>query len=71
LRYAANHKQGAKARILKAAERGFRRSGLAVGVDGLAREAGVTLGAFCGHFRAKMEAFVAVVRASAKHCASA
>lgn len=67
MRYAANHKQEARARILEAAERGFRRSGLAVGIDGLAQEAGVTSGAFYGHFRSKMEAFTAVVRACAEH----
>ena len=37
-----------------------------MGVDGLAQEAGVTSGAFYGHFRSKMEAFTAVVRASAE-----
>ncbi len=37
--------------------RGFRRQGYGVGVNGLAKEAGVTSGALYGHFRSKAEAF--------------
>lgn len=45
-------------RILDAAGRGFRRGGFGgVGVDGLAKEAGVTSGAFYVHFGTKTEAF--------------
>jgi AcrR family transcriptional regulator len=45
---------------LNAAGRGFRRLGFGgVGVDGLAKEAGVTSGAFYGHFPSKAEAFKA------------
>ena len=44
--------------ILLAAGRGFRKHGFGlIGVDGLARGAGVTSGAFYGHFRSKVEAF--------------
>lgn len=49
-------------RILTAAGRGFRKSGFGgVGVDGLAKEAGVTSGAFYVHFGSKSAAFVAAV----------
>ena len=45
-------------RILEAAGRGFRKGGFGgVGVDGLAKEAGVTSGAFYVHFDSKAEAF--------------
>lgn len=58
MRYAASHKEEARSRILSAAGRGFRRLGYGgIGVDGLAKEAGVTSGAFYGHFSSKAEAF--------------
>lgn len=45
-------------RIVEAAGRGFRRSGYGgIGVDGLAKEAGVTSGAFYVHFESKSAAF--------------
>ncbi|APV50963.1 TetR family transcriptional regulator [Betaproteobacteria bacterium GR16-43] len=45
-------------RIVDAAARGFRRSGFGgMGVDGLAKEAGVTSGAFYVHFDSKSSAF--------------
>ncbi|HEY0954603.1 MAG TPA: TetR/AcrR family transcriptional regulator [Roseateles sp.] len=51
-----------RARILDAAGRSFRRSGFGgVGVDGLAKAAGVTSGAFYVHFGSKQEAFRAAV----------
>jgi TetR/AcrR family transcriptional repressor of nem operon len=57
-RYAPGHKQEAKARILAAVGRGFRKSGYGgIGVDGLAREAAVTSGALYGHFPSKDAAF--------------
>lgn len=49
-------------RILDAAGRGFREGGFAgSGVDGMAKEAGVTSGAFYTHFASKAEAFRAAV----------
>lgn len=49
-------------RILEAAGRSFRRGGFGgVGVDGLAKAAGVTSGAFYVHFGSKQEAFTAAV----------
>ena len=57
-RYAAGHRQEARARILAAAGRGFRKRGYGgIGVDGLAKEAEVTSGAFYGHFPSKEAAF--------------
>jgi TetR/AcrR family transcriptional regulator, transcriptional repressor for nem operon len=45
-------------RIVEAAGRSFRKGGFCgVGVDGLAKEAGVTSGAFYGHFGSKSDAF--------------
>jgi TetR/AcrR family transcriptional regulator, transcriptional repressor for nem operon len=45
-------------RILEAAGRGFRKGGFGgIGVDGLAKEAGVTSGAFYVHFDSKAAAF--------------
>lgn len=58
----AGKKEEGRARVLEAAGRGFRRNGYgAIGVDGLAKEAGVTSGAFYAHFRSKSEAFRAAV----------
>jgi TetR/AcrR family transcriptional repressor of nem operon len=57
-RYGPGHKQEAKARILAAVGRGFRKSGYGgIGVDGLAKEAAVTSGALYGHFPSKDAAF--------------
>jgi TetR/AcrR family transcriptional repressor of nem operon len=50
-------------RIVEAVGRGFRRSGFGgAGVDGLAKEAGVTSGAFYVHFESKAAAFREAVR---------
>ncbi|MEQ1548771.1 MAG: TetR/AcrR family transcriptional regulator [Chakrabartia sp.] len=58
MRYQPDHKQEARTRMIEAAGRGFRRSGFGgIGVDGLAKEAGVTSGAFYGHFKSKQAAF--------------
>jgi len=60
MRYGPDHKEEARTRILSAAGRGFRRLGFGgIGVDGLAKEAGVTSGAFYGHFPSKAVAFKA------------
>lgn len=60
MRYGPDHKETARAKILHAVGRGFRQQGFAgIGVDGLAKEAGVTSGAFYGHFASKAEAFQA------------
>lgn len=58
MRYKQGHKEESHARILAAVGRGFRKRGYAgIGVDGLAKEAGVTSGAFYSHFSSKDVAF--------------
>lgn len=53
-----DRKEESRARILASAGRGFRSRGYGgLGVDGLAKEAGVTSGAFYAHFRSKAAAF--------------
>jgi TetR/AcrR family transcriptional repressor of nem operon len=60
MRYGPKHKEEARGKILHAVGRGFRTQGYAgIGVDGLAKEAGVTSGAFYGHFSSKADAFQA------------
>ena len=64
MRYGPEHKEAARAKILNAVGRGFRQHGYGgIGVDGLAKEAGVTSGAFYGHFESKGEAFEAAALA--------
>ena len=54
----SEQKRETRQRILDAAARGFRRGGFGgLGVDGLAKEAGVTSGAFYVHFKSKSDAF--------------
>ena len=57
----ARHKgstSNARERLLAAAGRGFRTGGFGgIGVDGLAKEAGLTSGAFYTHFGSKTDAF--------------
>ena len=49
---------GARTRLAEAAGRSFRIGGFGgTGVDGLAKEAGLTSGAFYAHFNSKAEAF--------------
>lgn len=58
MRYSLEHKQETRSRILQAAGRLFRREGYGgSGIDGLTKAAGVTNGAFYGHFKSKGEAF--------------
>jgi AcrR family transcriptional regulator len=65
MRYAADRKEKARAALVVAAGRAFRAHGYGgVGVDRLAQDAGVTSGAFYGHFRSKEEAFREAVRAA-------
>lgn len=64
MRYKSGHKEEARARLIAAAGRGFRRKGFGgIGVDGLAKEAEVTSGAFYGHFPSKDAAFKEAVAA--------
>jgi TetR/AcrR family transcriptional regulator, transcriptional repressor for nem operon len=62
MRYKSNHREESKGRILAAVGRGFLKHGFGgIGVDGLAREAEVTSGAFYGHFASKADAFMQAV----------
>lgn len=54
----SEQKQQTRQRIIDAAGRGFRKGGFGgIGVDGLAKEAGVTSGGFYVHFDSKADAF--------------
>ncbi|WP_284321224.1 TetR/AcrR family transcriptional regulator [Dyella acidisoli] len=56
--YREEQKKLTRQRIVDAAGRGFRRGGYGgIGVDGLAKEAGMTSGAFYVHFDSKKAAF--------------
>ncbi len=58
MRYSAEHTKETRARIVDAAGRLFRQEGYGgSGIDGLTKAAGVTNGAFYGHFKSKREAF--------------
>lgn len=58
VRYKAGQKEQTRQRMLEAAGRCFRSGGFAgVGVDGIAKEAGATSGAFYGHFGSKDAVF--------------
>jgi TetR/AcrR family transcriptional repressor of nem operon len=58
----AEQKIQTRQRIVDAAGRSFRKGGFGgIGVDGLAKEAGVTSGAFYVHFDSKTSAFTAAV----------
>ena len=58
MRVSKEHKEKIRAEILEAAGQGFREEGYGgLGIDGLARRAGLTSGAFYGHFSSKDEAF--------------
>jgi len=55
-------KEETKRRILEAASQSFKEGGYGgIGIDGLAKKAGVTSGAFYVHFKSKAEAFKASV----------
>jgi AcrR family transcriptional regulator len=61
-RYKTDHKEQTRERIIAAAGRCFKKGGYSgIGVDGLAKEAGVTSGAFYGHFSSKENAFIETV----------
>jgi TetR/AcrR family transcriptional repressor of nem operon len=64
MRYTTEHKMETRARILDAAGELFRQEGYGgSGIDALTKTAGVTNGAFYGHFKSKGEAFRAAVLA--------
>jgi TetR/AcrR family transcriptional regulator, transcriptional repressor for nem operon len=58
MRYSAEHKEETRRRILDAAGQLFRQEGYGgSGIDSLTKAAGVTNGAFYGHFASKRDAF--------------
>ncbi len=58
MRYKPEQKEQTRKKIVTAANRNFKKNGYCgIGVDGLAKEAGVTSGAFYGHFTSKNEVF--------------
>lgn len=58
MRYSPEHKQETKSKIVAAAGRVFRKEGYGGGgIEALTKAAGVTNGAFYGHFKSKSEAF--------------
>jgi AcrR family transcriptional regulator len=64
MRHKGVDKEQTRRKILDAAGRGFREHGYAgVGVDGLAKAAGVTSGAFYAHFGSKDGAFAVALAA--------
>jgi TetR/AcrR family transcriptional repressor of nem operon len=64
MRYTPEHAEATRVRVLEACERQFREHGFeGIGIEGLARAAKVTSGAFYNHFGSKAGAFAAVVAA--------
>ncbi|OUR64613.1 TetR family transcriptional regulator [Methylophaga sp. 42_25_T18] len=62
MRYKPEQKKETHEKIIAAAGRSFRKNGFSgIGVDGLAKEAGVTSGAFYKHFPSKKAAFETIV----------
>jgi len=58
MRYSAEHKQQTRTKVIAAAGQVFRKEGYGgAGIDALTKAAGVTNGAFYGHFKTKGEAF--------------
>ncbi|MCU7841554.1 MAG: TetR/AcrR family transcriptional regulator [Candidatus Thiodiazotropha sp. (ex Troendleina suluensis)] len=58
MKYDPAHKLATHIKILEAIHRGFRHQGFeGAGIDGLAKDAGVTSGAFYKHFNSKADAF--------------
>ncbi|PRH87496.1 TetR/AcrR family transcriptional regulator [Labrys okinawensis] len=58
MRYNAEHKRETRQRVIAAAGQIFRKEGYGgAGIDALTKAAGVTNGAFYGHFKSKSEAF--------------
>ena len=62
MRASKAHMDKVKSTILDAAGKGFREEGYGgLGINGLSKRAGLTSGAFYGHFSSKSEAFQEVV----------
>jgi AcrR family transcriptional regulator len=64
MRYSAEHKKQTRLKVITAAGQVFRKEGYGgAGIDALTKAAGVTNGAFYGHFKTKGEAFRTAVLA--------
>ncbi len=62
MRYAPEHKEGTRARLVQATGALAKRQGFSgTGIDGLMAAAGLTSGAFYAHFRSKNELLEAIV----------
>jgi TetR/AcrR family transcriptional regulator, transcriptional repressor for nem operon len=62
MRYSTEHKELTRKKILDAAATRFRAEGYdGLGIDALAKAAGVTNGAFYGHFASKADAYREIV----------
>ncbi len=63
MRASKEHMEKIRANILDAAGEGFREEGYGgLGINGLVKRAGLTSGAFYGHFSSKNEAFSEVIK---------
>jgi len=63
MRASKEHMKKVRSHILDAAGKGFREEGYGgLGINGLAKRAGMTSGAFYGHFSSKDEAFNEVLK---------
>lgn len=72
VRYKQDQKQQTREKIIKAAGRCFKKDGYSgIGVDRLAKEAGVTSGALYGHFGSKKSAFEAAIASGLNEVRSA
>ncbi len=62
MRASKEHMEKTRSHILKSSEQGFREEGYSgLGINGLAKRAGMTSGAFYGHFSSKNQAFQEVI----------
>ncbi|QBG36492.1 TetR/AcrR family transcriptional regulator [Litorilituus sediminis] len=63
MRASKEHMKKVRGHILESSEQGFREEGYSgLGINGLAKRAGMTSGAFYGHFQSKNQAFHEVVK---------
>lgn len=64
--------ESTKAKLLKSSGKAFRRAGYAgIGVDSIAKDAGVTSGAFYAHLKSKNDAFRSALKAGLEEVVAA
>ncbi|WP_250656275.1 TetR/AcrR family transcriptional regulator [Alkalimarinus coralli] len=67
MRASREHMEKVRSHILESSEQGFREEGYSgLGINGLAKRAGMTSGAFYGHFPSKRQAFKEVIESGMK-----